>query len=335
MNCHILKKFDDHFNNNTSNVKENENTNICDKCGSCLKLGEDDFYCCSNPECGIICNDRIDMGAEWRFYGTDDNKSDDPSRCGMPINPLLKESSFGCRVMCNSNSSHEMKKIRRYTEWQSMPYKEKAKYEAFQIITTHSTRAGINKIFIDSAIRYYDIISKNKTYRGLNREGLLAASVYIAFSTNNQARTAKEIADIFMLDTTCATKGCKNALDILNDIEENSTSKTVLETTTPASFIHRYCSKLGINEELTKLCYIIAMIIWNKRLISENTPHSISTGIIYYVCQKCSLNISKKEIHQHSKISEVTINKCFKKIEAIDHLFLPPEIKKKYNICST
>ena len=49
----------------------------------------------------------------------------DPTRCGMPINPLLKESSYGCKVICNSNSSYEMRKIRRYTEWQSMPYKEK------------------------------------------------------------------------------------------------------------------------------------------------------------------------------------------------------------------
>ena len=190
----------------------------------------------------------------------------------------------------------------------------------------------IAKIFIESAIRYYDMISDNITYRGLNHDGLLAASVYIAFSANNNARTAKEIATIFNLDSSSATKGCKNALNILNDLEENMEDKTELETTTPDSFIHRYCSKLGINDKLTELCYIIAIIVWKKRLISENTPHSISTGIIYYVCQKCDLNISKLDIHKHSKISEVTINKCYKKLESIEYQFLPPEIKTKYNI---
>ena len=66
--------------------------------------------------------DMIDQGAEWRFYGADDNQMGDPTRCGMPINPLLKESSYGCKVICPSNSSYEMRKIRRYTEWQGMPY---------------------------------------------------------------------------------------------------------------------------------------------------------------------------------------------------------------------
>jgi transcription initiation factor TFIIB len=331
MTSNIWKIYDDEF---IKQKKEEdvEKIDSCKKCNNILKIGENGFYCCSNNKCGIMYKDKLDMGAEWRFYGADDNKVSDPSRCGMPINPLLQESSFGCKITCNSNSSYEMKKIRRYTEWLSMPYKEKSKYEAFQIITTHANQAGIPKIFIESAIRYYNIISNNKTYRGLNRDGLLAASVYIAFSANNNARTAKEIASIFNLDTSSATKGCKNALNILNDIEEHSVDKTELETTTPDSFIHRYCSKLGINSNLTELCYIIAIIVWKKGLISENTPHSISTGIIYYVCQKCNLNISKLDIHNYSKISEVTINKCYKRLESIESQFLPPEIKTKYNI---
>ena len=38
-----------------------------------------------------------------------------------------------------------MKKVRRYTEWQSMPYKEKAQYEEYQKIKTLSHNAGIPK----------------------------------------------------------------------------------------------------------------------------------------------------------------------------------------------
>ena len=58
----------------------------------------------------------------------------------------------------------------------------------------------------------FDIIkiSKQKTFRGLNRHGIIAASIYISCSINNYPRTAKEIATIFNLDCTSATKGCKN-----------------------------------------------------------------------------------------------------------------------------
>ena len=101
----------------------------------------------------------LDFGAEWRYYGADDTNSSDPTRCGMPINPLLKESSFGCKITCNSHSSYEMRKIRRFTDWQSMPYHEKSKYDDFQIITILASTSGIPKIIIDDAIRYYDKIS--------------------------------------------------------------------------------------------------------------------------------------------------------------------------------
>ena len=104
---------------------------------------------------------------------------------------------------------------------------------------------------------------------------MLAASIYISFSVNGNPRTSKEIASIFNLDNTSATKGCKNALSILNDLEEFSEDKTCLNNTTPSSFINRYCSKLGMNHELTQLCLFIASIVESKRLISENTPHSI------------------------------------------------------------
>jgi transcription initiation factor TFIIB len=41
----------------------------------------------------------LDYSPEWRFYGADDKKGSDPTRCGNPINPLLQESSFGCKIL--------------------------------------------------------------------------------------------------------------------------------------------------------------------------------------------------------------------------------------------
>uniref|UniRef100_A0AB39J7G7 Transcription Initiation Factor Tfiiib n=1 Tax=Florenciella sp. virus SA2 TaxID=3240092 RepID=A0AB39J7G7_9VIRU len=235
--------------------------------------------------------------------------------------------------MCNNSSTYEMRKIKRYTEWQSMPYKEKSKYDDFQLINLIAKNAGIPKIITDDAIRYYDKLSEVKTFRGLNRDGILAASIYISFNINKNPRTPKEIATIFSLDSTSATKGCKNALNILNDLESDKEicDKTVLTNITPHTFIARYCSKLNINQELTKLCLFIAQNVRSKNLIPENTPHSIAAGIIYYVSLKCNLNITKKEINNSSQISEVTINKCYKKLENYKEFLIPPTIIEKYN----
>ena len=77
----------------------------------------------------------------------------------MPINPLLKESSYGCKVICAGRTTYEMRKIRRYTEWQSMPYKEKSQYDEFQRIINMSQNGNISKLIIDDAIRYHKINS--------------------------------------------------------------------------------------------------------------------------------------------------------------------------------
>ena len=127
-------------------------TNKCSHCSSDLFYETNGFIFCSNKKCGAFYTNIIDFNAEWRFYGADDNQNSDPTRCGMPINPLLIESSYGCKVMCNNTSSYEMRKIKRYTEWQSMPYKEKTKYDDFQLIVLIAKNSGIPKIIVDDAI---------------------------------------------------------------------------------------------------------------------------------------------------------------------------------------
>jgi transcription initiation factor TFIIB len=306
----------------------------CEVCSSDVVLTDDGFLTCKNPSCSILYKDEsLDQSAEWRYYGADDNQNSDPTRCGMPVNPLLKESSYGCKVMCEGGSySQDMMKIRRYTEWQSMPYREKAQYDMFQKITIFAQNKGISKMIIDEALRVHKRISEHKTFRSLNRDGVVGASIYIACKIHNCPRTPKEIATIFNLDNTSATKGCKNAVSIINELESNldNSEKTNFCKTKPEAFIERYCSRLSINDELTKLCQFIAVMIEKQNLIPENTPHSIASGIIYFVSCMCHLPITKKDVNRISDMSEVTINKCYKKLYDIRDKLIPKMIITKY-----
>jgi len=312
-----------------SGIREN-----CEVCASDVVLTDDGFLTCKNPACSILYKDEsLDQTAEWRYYGADDNQNNDPTRCGMPVNPLLKESSYGCKVMCEGGSySQDMMKIRRYTEWQSMPYREKAQYDMFQKITIFAQNKGISKMIIDEALRVHKRISEHKTFRSLNRDGVVGASIYIACKIHNCPRTPKEIATIFNLDNTSATKGCKNAVSIINELESNldNSEKTNFCKTKPEAFIERYCSRLSINDELTKLCQFIAVMIEKQNLIPENTPHSIASGIIYFVACMCHLPITKKDVNRISDMSEVTINKCYKKLYDMRDKLIPKMILAKY-----
>ena len=106
--------------------------------------------------------------------------------------------------------------------------------------------------------------------------------------------------------------------------------KTNFGRTRPEAFIERFCSKLNINNELTKVCQFISMKIEKLNIMPENTPHSIAAGVVYFIAQTCKLNLCKKDVKNISEISEVTINKCFKKLEKIRDDLLPAIILKKY-----
>jgi len=318
--------------------KVNEETSsftLCNQCQSPLMIMEDGFPTCTNKRCGIMYTNTLDYSPEWRFYGAEDKNSNDPTRCGNPINPLLKESSYGCKILCAPNASFEMRRLRKWTEWQAMPHREKSLYEEFQFITNMARNAGINKIFIDDAMAIHKDISEQQMFRGINRDGIKAASIYLSCRLNNCPRTSHEIAEIFKLDKTSATNGCSVAVNILCNIDRNNDSglsqSDKLCTSNPSAFIERYCSQLHMPSELIKLANFIAMKIEKEDYINDNTPQSVAAGIIYFVAQTCHLNFSKGDVRNVANVSEVTINKCFKKIDMLKDKLVPSCILEKYN----
>ena len=305
---------------------------LCFKCNSILVIMEDGFPTCTNTDCAIIYSDTLDYSPEWRFYGSEDKNTNDPTRCGNPINPLLPESSYGCKVLCHQKASHEMKKISKWTDWQCMPHKEKALYDEFQFITIMAQNSGISKIFIDDAMSIYKDISEQKMFRGMNRDGVKSASIYISCRLNGCPRTAHEISEIFKLDKASATNGCSIAVNIIQNIERNTepSQKMNLCTTTPMLFIERFCSKLKMQPELIKLSIFIAKKIEEHSSITDNIPPAIAAGIIYFVSYNCNLNITKVEIRKITGICDVTINKCFQKMEKMKGELIPSIILEKY-----
>jgi len=319
----------------TSRLHESQPTenNHCESCQSVLIIMDDGFPTCPNPLCGIMNKTLLDYSPEWRYYGAGDNKNtNDPTRCGNPINPLLMESSFGCKILCNRYSSFEMKRIRKWTEWTSAPHREKSLYEEFQFISTMAQNSGIPKIFIDSAIAIHKDISEQKMFRGVNRDGIKAASIYISCRINGCPRTPHEIAEIFKLDKQSASNGCSKAVNILNNIERNvdSNQKSDFKTTSTSLFMDRYCSRLNISVELTLLSKFIAQKTDKMDILCDNTPQSSTAGILYFISSVFSLGISKSCIKNICGVSEVTIGKCFKKLMSIRDELIPPCIMKKY-----
>lgn len=277
--------------------------------------------------CSIV-HPSIDQNPEWRYYN-EESQGSNPMRCGMPSNPLFgADSSFGCKILCEGKTSYQMRRLQRSTDWRNMTYRQRSLYDEFQHISVMASNAGIAKMIIDEACRIHKDISEKQTFRGINRDGIIAASIYIACRIKCVPRSARDIASIFKLDPSSATKGCKNAMTIMNSLNEGD---DLVEYTnaTPQTFVVRDCSKLGMTPELSRIAEFVAIQIEQKKLIPENTPQSIAAGIIYFVTQEFDCPVSQQDIRNVSKISQVTMNKCFKKIHALKERLIPPHILKR------
>ena len=130
------------------------------------------------------------------------------------------------------------------------------------------------------------------------------------------------------------SKGCKQYQEIMNIIKKDDKNtikqkNVCLSASKPDDFIHRFCSNLNMSNEALELALYVSQNSVKHSLVSENTPPSIAAGSIYLVSNILNLNITKKDISNACGISEVTVSKCFKKMERYYHLLIPENYQNK------
>jgi transcription initiation factor TFIIB len=282
--------------------------------------------CCENPNliedggfevcrsCGTIGEGVVDSSAEWRYYG--DDKKDDPTRCGKPVNDLLPESSQISTISSSGCSSKELRRLCQFVSWNSMPGRERSQYQVFEYIQHIGSVWGIPKAIIEDAIWFYKKMADECNVRGSNRDGMIASSVYMSCQKHKCPYTMKEIGEMFQFESSSISKGCKKASEILKDVDVD----IKIEQPTPMIFVERICGKLGMDEKSIKLCQFAAYR-WDKLKIDVvNNPNSIAAALIQIIIEKFELPITKKALAAASNISTVSIGKCRSKI--IEHVDL-------------
>lgn len=313
-----------------SDLEELVISDFCSYCKTNTLVYDAGCYYCG--KCGIYQQKRLAEDAEYRFYGEADNKNSNPERVGMPTNILLPESSLGSLIGYRSYDSNNFKKMVQYNSWNAMPYKERSQWKVFNKITNKAKSGGLPNIIIEDAKTYYKIISEISISRGSNREGLIAACVYMACKKEKVPRSAKEIADMFGIILQDMTRGCKRFKEIWRLGIKNK--KIKLRTSNPLDYIDRFCSNLQLSTELKHISEFVAVkaIASLSCLVEDNTAPSVAAGSIFLVTTISNQNITKKQVSIACKISEVTISKCFKKLNYNRNTLLPKEIIKKYNL---
>ena len=302
------------FLRNTEMLEENKAVCLNGKCGSYDFVHEQNEYTCA--KCFTVQSKIFDENAEWRYYGNDDRRSSDPNRCGLPVNQLMPKSSIGTVIGTENskNKFYQYSRMRKYHLWNSIPYRERSLFTILNGLNIQAGNHGLSQSIIDDAKVMYKRLSEERISRGENRNGLIASSIYMSCKSNSVPRSAKEVAKIFNLSISTMTKGCKKFNEIMTDVN--------YESSKPVDFINRFCCKLN-RSDMAEKCLQAAEIINKYSMVPENAPPSIAAGVIFLVSDEYNLGITKKSISKCCEISEVTINKCYKKLQQFRKIILP------------
>lgn len=271
-------------------------------------------------DCGLIGDDILDSNPEWKTY---DDSNSTVGRCGKIVNQLLPRSSTGTRVEAYG-------RIAILQRWDSMPYKERSLNIVFKKLDEICKNNNIPKKIYDDSCIMYKIVSerkhksgKNKAKyiitRGINRNSIIAASLFYACRRNNIPRSPKEVASMFDLNETDLNKGAKNFLKL---IKMNFYDKN-MGTSKPIDFVRRKCDDLNIKSVYTAQAINISENIDKLNIASTHTSCSLAAASILLMAEINNLtSISKPKLAEVFGLSDVTIGKAYKKVREFKNLLV-------------
>ena len=307
-------------------------------CPACGIQREDWTFDCLSVcnKCGDIMERPIDSGAEYRFFGLEDRGGGDPCRVGAPMDTRFPTSGLGTMILShahggNSSTRIAMARVRRYHTWNLLPYRERSLLQVFEQIALTATNNGFDQRTMDIAKDMYVKLVEHCDRRGMSRTSVVASSIYSALKQVGQPRKPKEIADMFHLSTAQFTKSLKYFQEILCMAHQRGllagghAEPAAMPSTRASNYISNPLSKLPISRGTFNAIRDRAMAVANevedKEICPENMPPSLAAGVIALVLRQPGVEedpdtISYERIASVCGVSEGTLQKCLKKLEA-------------------
>lgn len=140
----------------------------------------------------------------------------------------------------------------------------------------------------------------------------MAACVLHMCKKKGIIKTSQEIADIFGIKGKSMTKGVSSFQELI--FRYNPDMLDIINPITPEEFIQRYCSDMGLRSGIMKEAIHVSEVAGQLGLTKNNIPSSIAVGCIFLVTQHYGYGLTRKLIFAKTKISDVTILNCYKKL---------------------
>jgi transcription initiation factor TFIIIB Brf1 subunit/transcription initiation factor TFIIB len=303
-------------------------TDTCETCGAQRETWTfDELAICKS--CATVTERPIDSGAEYRFFGLEDRGMTDPCRVGAPTDTRFPTSTLGTVILPhatggNKSTRQAMARVRRYHAWNLLPYRERSLLQVFEQIALTATNHGFDQRTMDLAKDMYVKLVEHCDRRGMSRTAVVASCIYSALKLVGQPRKPKEIADMFHLSTAQFTKSLKYFQEVLCMANQRglvASAPAAVPSTRASDYIANPLSRLPISRTTYQQVYTLAIHIANEvedsELCPENMPPSLAAGVIAFVLGREKVpDVSHERIAGVCGVSEGTLQKCLKKLEA-------------------
>lgn len=278
----------------------------CDECTRCGSYDSKVNGACTN--CGFCDPYNIHEGPEWVSGVDESGVAHDPSRVGMPSDPLFS-SNWGksCMIRTDWKTRQKYGFIARLNFHGGMNHRDRALWKSYnEFDVAGKENLGLGSATVQTAKGYYKKFSESQLTRGAVRSGIKANCLFWACKDSGFPRTTQEIASAFGISTKDISRTFDNARDVIKP-QTNGVTR-------PIDMVARIFNALdlhmdrGANRAVQK-CKKAATIVAECPTLMGKTPSAVAAVTIYRVLLGTDYEVGKDDIARAAGISMATINK--------------------------
>ncbi|PSP56525.1 transcription initiation factor IIB 3 [Halobacteriales archaeon QH_7_66_36] len=264
----------------TAEEVEDESESGCPDCGSDTLVTTGDHETVCD-DCGLVVDDsNIDRGPEWRAFNHTERQS--KSRVGAPTTQTMHDKDAGER-----NLQFALSEIDRMSSALGVP---------------HSVREVASVI--------YRRALDDDLIRGRSIEGVATSALYAACRQEGIPRSLEEISDVSRVERKEIGRTYRYVSQEL---------ALEMEPVDPKKYVPRFCSSLGVSDEVRAKAKEIIDITAEQGLLSGKSPTGYAAAAIYAASLLCNEKKTQREVADVAQVTEVTIrNRYQEQIEAME-----------------
>jgi transcription initiation factor TFIIB len=300
-------------------TEEEEGVTGCPECGSKNLVNSADQSEIVCDDCGLVVEeDHVDRGPEWRAFNHSERQS--KSRVGAPTTQTMHDKGLTTTIdwknqdaYGRSLSSEKRSQMHRLRKWQERIRTKDAGERNLQFALSEIDRMasalGVPRSVREVASVIYRRALAEDLIRGRSIEGVATSTLYAACRQEGIPRSLEEVAEVSRVDQKEIGRTYRYISQELG---------LEMKPVDPKQYVPRFCSDLGVSEEVQSKANEIIDTTAEQGLLSGKSPTGYAAAAIYAASLLCNEKKTQREVADVAQVTEVTIrNRYQEQIEAL------------------